>query len=101
MANKVKITVLKRELYKDLVEAYASDKSFAQCPVYKDGQEFILERTAMPEGFCSWAWSDIQRDVASVLYGASYPWVEQKEMLISCCTDGFRPVVFKIEKIGD
>ena len=99
MAKKVKITVLKRECFKDLVNAYAADKSFPQCPKYTDGQEFILNGTDMPEGFCSWAWGDIHRDVVGVFRGATYAWVNQENTIISCCTDGFRPVVFKIEAI--
>ena len=101
MADKVKITVMKRELYTDLVEGYASDKTTAQCPRYKDGQEFILDRFNMPEDFCSWAWADIHRDVVSVFMGASFPWIKEKSMIISCCTDGLRPVVFKIERISE
>ena len=96
----VKITVLKRELYKDLVDEYAADKNFAPCPKYEDGQEFILEAKEMPAGFCSWAWADIQRDVVAVFHGASFPWIERKSVIISACTDGLRPVIFKIEKIS-
>jgi uncharacterized repeat protein (TIGR04076 family) len=29
------------------------------------------------------------------------PWVEQKGAAIACCTDGYRPVVFKIERIEE
>jgi uncharacterized repeat protein (TIGR04076 family) len=29
------------------------------------------------------------------------PWVEQKGAAIACCTDGYRPVVFKIEWIEE
>ena len=101
MASQLKITVLKRELYKDLVEKYAADKNFTQCPKYKDGQEFILDTKDMPAGFCSWAWADIHRDVVAIFHDASFPWIERKSMIISCCTDGLRPVVFKIEKIGE
>jgi len=101
MASQLKITVLKRELYKDLVDKYAADKNFAPCPKYKDGQEFILDTKDMPAGFCSWAWADIHRDVVAVFHGANFPWIERKSTIISCCTDGLRPVVFKIEKIGE
>ena len=101
MAKQVKITVLKRELYKDFVEEYSSDKSLEKCRRYQEGQEFILDKPNMPDEFCSWAWADIQRDVVSVFNGASYPWIKHKNMIISCCTDGLRPVVFKIETISE
>ena len=101
MAGQVKITVLKRELYKDLVDEYAADKKFQLCPKYEVGQEFILNAKEMPAGFCSWAWADIHRDVVAVFHGASFPWIERKSMIISACTDGLRPVIFKIERIGE
>lgn len=53
----------------------------------------------MPEGFCSWAWADIQRDVLVVMSGGSISWFNRKNMSIVCCTDALRPVVFKIERI--
>lgn len=52
----------------------------------------------MPEGFCSWAWADIQRDVLVVMSGGSISWFNRKNMSIVCCTDALRPVVFKIER---
>jgi len=97
---KVKITVVKRDLYKDLAELYAANPAgLVQCPLYADNQEFVLENTNMPEGFCSWAWADIQRDVVAIASGANYRWIKDEGCLISCCTDGLRPVVFKIERI--
>lgn len=103
--HKCKITVLKRLFQKDLVDLYSAenlpDNPLTPCPTYKDGQEFFLEDKAeMPEGFCFWAWSDIQRDVAAIMYGADFPWISKKGTLISCCSDGLRPVIFKIERIG-
>jgi len=54
-----------------------------------------------PEGFCDWAWSDIYRDVTSVAFGVGHPWAAPKPMAICSCTDGARPVVFKIELIHE
>ena len=101
MKRKLKITVLKRDLYKDLVDKYGADKNTTACDAVKDGQEYILETPDKPDNFCSWAWADIQRDVIAVFFGASYDWIEQPNTVISCCTDGFRPVVFKIELIKE
>jgi uncharacterized repeat protein (TIGR04076 family) len=28
-------------------------------------------------------------------------WYERKDVIIACCTDGTRPVIFKIEKIEE
>jgi uncharacterized repeat protein (TIGR04076 family) len=54
---------------------------------------------AMPPSFCSWAWGDIQRDVAHLAMGGDFPWMRQRGTMITCCTDGLRPVVFKLERI--
>ena len=99
MVRQVRVTVLKRELYKDLVDKYAADKSLPLCPKFKDGQVFNLNAADIPSDFCSWAWADIQRDVVSVYRGANYPWINQENAIVSCCTDGLRPVVFMIEAI--
>ena len=101
MARKVKITVVKRDIYKDLVEKYGADKNIAMCDLFQDGQEFVLSEINKPEGFCAWAWADIQRDVVGVFFGASYPWINKENMILSCCTDGFRPVTFKIEAFDE
>jgi uncharacterized repeat protein (TIGR04076 family) len=102
MMPKCKITVLKRMLNQDLIDEYVSDarQDFGQCQAYQDGQEFIIEGFPLkPEGFCDWAWADIHRDVVGIMFGSSYPWIQQPGIVVTCCTDGLRPVVFKVEKI--
>jgi uncharacterized repeat protein (TIGR04076 family) len=98
-----KITVLKRSLNQELIDAYVSDtrEDFGRCHAYEDGQEFVLEDFPLkPEGFCDWAWADIHRDVVAVMFGGSYPWIGPRGTAITCCTDGLRPVVFKVERIA-
>ena len=64
------------------------------------GQEIIIENFPLkPDGFCDWAWADIHRDVVSVMFGGSYPWIREPRTAITCCTDGLRPVIFKVERI--
>ena len=102
--SKCKITVVKRMLNQELIDQHVSDtrKSFEQCPVYEDGQEIIIENFPLkPEGFCDWAWADIHRDVVTVMFGGSYPWMREPRTAITCCTDGLRPVIFKVEMIED
>ena len=99
--TKIKITVVKKELKEDLVNEYAADKNaLVLCPKFEVGQEFILDAGAnIPANFCSWAYADIQRDIIAMYRGANYPWMKPKGAVISCCTDGLRPVYFKIERI--
>jgi uncharacterized repeat protein (TIGR04076 family) len=100
---KVKVTVIKktdiRDLFGDNPPAKINPKMIKpQCERFEVGQEFIMELSC-PPGFCSWAFADIQRDIIHILMGGDYPWVEEKGTAIACCTDGFRPVIFKIERI--
>ena len=101
--RKTKITVVKKfvaeELIGEFVDGEAKGKGFGLCDVYELGQEYILEKPNMPEGFCAWAWADIHRDVIAMMSGASFPWIGKEGVSIACCTDGLRPVVFKIERI--
>ena len=102
---KVKITVVKKAVHRDLLKKYAHPdakaKGFDICTSFEDGQEFVVEGMKAPEGFCHWAWGDIQRDVAMVMFGQGYPWVGPPQTAITCCTDGFRPVTFKVERVEE
>ena len=100
---RVKITVLKKEFYEDYAEKYLTDGVAAgSCPELNVGEEFIYEGGAkMPEGFCPYAWQDIYSSVG-VLAGSrevDNTWYKNPKTKIICCTDGIRPVVFKLEQI--
>ena len=99
---KVKITVLKKEFYKDYAEEYLTSGALASsCPELETGDEFIYEGGAkMPNKFCPYAWQDIYSSV-SVLSGSKdidNTWYKNSKTKIICCTDGIRPVVFKLEQ---
>jgi len=98
-----RITVLKKMFNRDLVDKYCSLDLSDQClgcSLLAVGEEFLVEdHNHIPEGFCAWAWSDIQKDVTHIMFDGSYPWMKQPGMAISSCSDGLMPVVFKIEKV--
>jgi len=100
---KCKITVLKRTVNQDLADAYLDLEDpggFGPCERFKDGQEFVIERPFdMPENFCPWAWADIRHDILTVVLGGDRPWIKQRGTVIAGCTDWFRPVIFKVERI--
>ena len=98
--TKLKITVLKRQDPDEIFDELPVKRKdwMVPCPIYEDGQEYILDRIAMPEGFCGWAWHDIYKDMSVIKYGGNFPWVKEGEM-ITCCTDGIRPVSFKMKRI--
>jgi len=100
---KCKITVLKKIFNKELVEEYCALNLYEHClgcSLLTVEQEFIVEdHNHIPEGFCSWAWSDIQKDVTTIMFDGNFPWIKQPGVAISSCSDGLMPVVFKIERI--
>ena len=103
---KVKITVVKKVNNKDLYgenppAVFDESKVTPECNRFELGQEFVVDNHNCPPGFCNWAFADIQRDLVHILYGGYYPWMKEKGVAISCCTDGLRPVVFRLEKIED
>lgn len=53
----------------------------------------------MPEGFCGWAWNDINKIVQTLRFHGNFHWFEEPGVSVNCCTDGLRPVVFKIERV--
>ena len=96
----VKVTVLKRfhpsEVFeKSPVTAHAREA----CGVFRDGQEFVVESLRMPEGFCTSAWVSMYPNIRLLSFGGDLPWIKEKGVAINCCTDGLRPVVFKLERV--
>jgi uncharacterized repeat protein (TIGR04076 family) len=97
----VRITVLKRTLNQDAVERYAQGQS-GLCDRFAEGQTFVVAgrdlSSAMPAGFCSWAWADIHQFVLALARGANFIGAKPGTF-VTCCTDGFRPVVFAVERV--
>ena len=102
---KVKITVIKKMNMNELYGAKPggiTPKTEPVCEYFYEGQEFILDFAQgpiMPPGFCSGAWSDLWRWISALRYGGDFSWIEEKQKMIACCTDGLRPVVFRLERI--
>lgn len=101
--SKVKITVLKKlsgeEIFGESLPL--SPKYVLVCDRLDEGGEFMVEESgAMPEGFCPWAWDSIAREVTHLQLNGDFPWYEEKGAAITCCTDGIRPVIFKVERMA-
>ena len=95
----VKITVLKRSLNEDFCEKYA-DSMWEACETFAEGQEFIADGVTMPDGFCGWAYSDIEKIILTLARGGNFVGMPVGTF-VTCCTDGYRPVFFRLERIGD
>ena len=96
--HRERITVLRRLFHREFIEKYACNpERWTPCQHFEDGQEFVTLREApwkMPEGFCGWAWADMQKLVYGMARGG-------QDVFVTCCTDGYRPVLFKLEKIKE
>lgn len=51
--------------------------------------------------FCAEAWDAISRYIYTALQGGSimHQWTNDDRIMVTCCNDGTRPVIFKIERI--
>ena len=104
---KVKITVFKRVDPSVIFDGKVpnrpgTDEPYTVCSAFEEGQVFYSESGEKPEGFCSWAWRDIYKDMSVLNFGGNFweNWMKPGEML-TCCTDGVRPVSFKLERIEE
>lgn len=127
MKHKVKVTVLDKKLYPELQHRYCADPNSGVCPCYNVGDEFVFLRDGEQDSFwqmglgtltytcgdadavaggpkkpfCSEAWDAISRYIYAGLQGGSIMkgWMKDENVMITCCSDGTRPVIFKIERI--
>ena len=99
-----KITVLKRNFHQDLVDSYLEEENRPKgpCECFKEGEEFVIDLSKPPGDFhnrCPWAWADVYKAINNVSSGANTIGAKQSGFVIVGCTDWFRPVIFKIEKL--
>ena len=109
MQYKCKMTVIDKKVFGDLQEKYLADPKSGACPFYEVGAEYIFERYGDEDTFwtqgkgahCSEAWDCFSRYVYTALQGGSIMrnWTNDEHMMIACCNDGTRPVIFKIERL--
>lgn len=113
LGQKTKITVIRMLKLDDVAKKYGQIRPGSEtgdfipdCPYFHEGQEFIVETggtgDCKPAGFCDWAWADIWKDILMVANKAGAVPDEEREQLapqFTCCTDGLRPVVFKVESM--
>ena len=98
-----RITVLKRMFNADLADAYRRpDAPYGPCPFCEEGDQWTVGGAGeRPEGFpCDWAWNDIERFVLAMTLGGGFGrWMRDPDTFVACCTDGVKPVVFKLERL--
>ena len=106
MMKRVKITVLKTTLDKELADEYGIE-GLTPCPMLKAGQVFYADY-AKPDGMCDEAWKAIYQYVFALAHGAEGGWYyndwidpKHKGVAICSCNDGLRPVIIKVERVGE
>ncbi len=95
---KVKITVLKRHIHKDLIDQYENEGS---CEM-KLNDVFISIDGKKPDGFCNNAWRSVGPYVLRLANGEDNffnGWMKNKKSAMVSCDDGFRPVSFYVEVV--
>ena len=98
--KKVRITVIRKASYDDLIEKYENPIEHA-CDM-KEGQVFIANGWEKPDGMCDSAWDSMAQFVLALSCGGEdiYDgWMKNKRSAMISCNDGFRPVSFYIETI--
>ncbi len=100
--KKVKITVMRKACYPDLMEKY--ENPMEQACALEEGQVFIAEGWKKPEGFCDSAWETLSPFVMTLSHGGENfynGWMKNKKSAMLSCNDGFRPVSFLIETMEE
>jgi len=107
--KKVRVTVIKKMANLKVREQHAvgfdpkNPEHALPCQFLKDGQSWVVGSQA-PDDFCHWAWADIHKDIVMIQCGGNPDgkgYIGIPGVMISCCCDGFNPVVFKIERLDE
>ena len=98
MMKKVKITVMRKTEYTDLMALYENPIEHA-CDV-QCGQIFYSENGEKPQGLCQSAWESMEYFVKALASGGGNffdGWMKDPHSAMISCNDGFRPVSFYLE----
>lgn len=103
-----RVTVLRRECYADIQGRYLDDPESGPCPRFSDGQQFVVDgascynMSGTEMSICPVAMKCITEHVSRLrgneLAGRCGESTADKAV-ITCCSDGTRPVIFKIEYV--
>ena len=100
--KKVRITVMRKACYRDLMERYENPIEHA-CDM-EEGMVFTADGWQKPDGLCDSAWETMSPCVMGLAHGAENfydGWMKNPRSAMISCNDGFRPVSFLLETIED
>ena len=106
MSYPLKITVVKVFEPKEIIGndfIRKSGQPIQKCGFFSEGDQFIVPETgAMPEGFiCIHAFQSINKHVEVLRLGGKIEDWTGDDTIFGVCSDGIRPVIFKIERIRE
>lgn len=100
--KRVKITVLRRSAFEDLMEEYGRP-DLGLCQYLEEGQVFYSDDGwRKPEGLCDNAWKSMMEYAMTLAHGGKNffnGWIKDENVAIISCNDGLRPVIFKLETV--
>ena len=105
--NRVRITILKKIdpkiVFRGSVPAKPHNgKPYTIYDAVEEGDVYIVGKgREMPEGFCPSAWKSITSSLSVIQWGGDYYPNLPRGTAITCCSDGIRPVCFKLERLED
>lgn len=100
--KKVKITVMRKACYQDLMAQY--ENPIAHACEMQEGQVFVANGWTRPEGMCESAWESMSAFAMTLAHGGGdfYDgWMKNPKSAMISCNDGFRPVSFLIEALDE
>ena len=102
LTKKIKITVIRKARYDDLIEKYENPLEH-ECSV-NEGEIYIANGWNKPDNFCESAWQTLSPFVMTLAHGGEdfYDgWMKNKKSAMISCNDGFRPVSFLLEVMDE
>ncbi|MFX0114065.1 MAG: TIGR04076 family protein [Candidatus Hodarchaeota archaeon] len=98
--TKLKITIAKKFSSEDVFGHKIKRLSGGTVPIcgLEEREYIVNHQFEMPNDFCGKAWQDMSRELALLWYGVDPEYTEHNAVYTSC-TDGVRPVVFRIERL--
>lgn len=111
--TKIKITVLRcftaNDVFEDNLPFLPEDVPKGPCKYIREGIEYFSENLELPVGmdpddpttplpFCHWAFHDIYKDMSILFFGGNFSPV-LPGVKFTTCSDGLKPVSFKLERI--
>ena len=100
--NAVRISVIRKASYPDLIAKYENPIEHT-CDL-SEGQVFISDDAVCPAGLCPEAWKTLAPFVKTLAEGGGDffdGWMKNPKSAMLSCNDGFRPVSFLVETIGE